>query len=78
MRIADSSLGLKPRLESAFPVGVNMRTITSFKFAGFTIFLLFFGVAVLEAFQSHNWIKGALWLAFGAVFLFADNLRKPA
>jgi len=42
----------------------------------FTIFLLFFGVATLEAFQSHNWIKAAFWLAIGIVFLVADNLKK--
>ena len=43
--------------------------------ANFTIFLLFFGVATLEAFQTHNWIKAAFWLAIGIVFLLADNLR---
>jgi hypothetical protein len=41
-----------------------------------TVFLLFFGVAMLEAFQSGNWIKSAFWLAIGIVFLVADNLRK--
>ena len=41
----------------------------------FTIFLLFFGVASLEAFQTRNWIKAAFWLAIGIVFLLADNLR---
>lgn len=44
----------------------------------FTIFLLFFGVAVLESFQTRNWIKAGFWLAIGLVFLVADNLRKPA
>jgi hypothetical protein len=42
----------------------------------FTVFLLFFGVATLEAFQTHNWIKAAFWMAIGIVFLLADNLRK--
>jgi hypothetical protein len=42
----------------------------------FTVFLLFFGVAALEAFQTRNWIKAALWLAIGSVFLAADNLRR--
>lgn len=49
-----------------------------FSLQGFAIFLLFFGVAVLESFQSRNWIKAAFWLAIGLVFLWADNLRKPA
>jgi hypothetical protein len=42
----------------------------------FTVFLLFFGVAALEAFQTRNWIKAALWLAIGGVFLVADNLKN--
>ena len=43
---------------------------------GFTIFILFFGVALLEAFQSGNWIKAMFWLAIGAVFLIGDSVRK--
>jgi len=42
----------------------------------FTVFLLFFGVGVLEAFQTRNWVKVAFWLAIGSVFLMADNLKK--
>jgi hypothetical protein len=44
----------------------------------FTIFLLFFGVAALEAFQTRNWAKAAFWLAIGIVFLIADRQRKLA
>jgi len=40
----------------------------------FTIFLLFFGVAALEAFQTRNWVKAVFWFAIGFVFLVADNL----
>jgi len=42
----------------------------------FTVFLLFFGVATIEAFQSHNWIKSIFWLAIGVIFLVADNFKK--
>ena len=42
----------------------------------FTVFLLFFGVATLEAFQTRNWLKAIFWLAIGLVFLVADNLKK--
>jgi hypothetical protein len=42
----------------------------------FTVFLLFFGVATLEAFQTRNWIKAVFWMAIGIVFLVADNLKK--
>ena len=43
---------------------------------GFTIFLLFFGMAAIEAFQSFNWLKAIFWFAIGLVFLVADNLKK--
>ena len=46
--------------------------------AGFTVFVLFFGIALLEAFQNGQWIRGMLWLFVGTVFLVADNLRKPS
>jgi uncharacterized membrane protein len=42
----------------------------------FTIFILFFGVATLEAFESKNWVKAVFWLAIGIVFLVADNLKS--
>lgn len=45
------------------------------KLEALTIFLLFFGVATLEAFQTRNWLKAAFWLAIGLVFLMTDNLR---
>lgn len=44
--------------------------------ANFAVFLLFFGVAALEAFQTANWAKAAFWVAIGLVFLLADNLNK--
>jgi len=43
----------------------------------FAIFVLFFGVATLETFQTQNWPKAGFWFAIGLVFLIADNLRKP-
>ena len=48
------------------------------KLESFAVFLLFFGVATLEAFQTHNWIKTAFWVAIGLVFLLASNLRLAA
>lgn len=40
------------------------------------VFLLFFGVSVVEAFQTRNWLKALFWLAIGIVFLSADNLKR--
>jgi hypothetical protein len=42
----------------------------------FTIFVLFFGVSMLEAFQSRNWLKALFWLVIGLVFLAADVVGK--
>jgi len=42
----------------------------------FAVFLLFFGLAALEAIQTRNWIKIVFWVAIGLVFLAADNPKK--
>lgn len=42
----------------------------------FIIFILFFGIALLEAFQTRNWIKCILWISIGIFFLIADNSKK--
>ena len=44
--------------------------------ANFTVFLLFFGLAALEAFRTAEWFYVALWIAIGLVFLLADNFSK--
>ena len=49
----------------AFKLGTN-----------FAVFVLFFGVATLEAFQTQNWLKAGFWMAIGLVFLIADNRGK--
>jgi hypothetical protein len=43
--------------------------------ANFAVFVLFFGIATLEALQTQNWLKAALWVAIGTVFLLADNVK---
>ena len=43
----------------------------------FTIFLLFFGVAALEALQMRNWLKAGFWLAIGCAFLYMDGSYQP-
>lgn len=41
-----------------------------------TIFLLFFGLTLLEAVQTRDWLRAAFWLLIGLVFLTADGLRR--
>jgi hypothetical protein len=40
-----------------------------------TVFLLFFGIALLDAIQGREWVRAAFWLAIGIVFLRADALK---
>ena len=44
--------------------------------SGFTIFILFFGIATLDAFQTQDWSNIIFWVAIGSVFLVSDNLKK--
>jgi hypothetical protein len=39
------------------------------------VFLLFFGLALLDAIRSGDWLRAAFWLAIGLVFLRADALK---
>jgi hypothetical protein len=43
---------------------------------GATIFFLFFGVALLEAFRSGNIQESLFWMTVGIAFFVADNLRR--
>jgi hypothetical protein len=53
--------------------GVHMKCL---KVDGFGVFMLFFGLAVIQSFQTHDWIKAGFWLVMGSGFLLAENLRK--
>jgi len=42
----------------------------------FAVFLLFFGLATLEAIQTGNFMRISFWIVIGLVFLLADNVKK--
>lgn len=44
-------------------------------FTNLAVFALFFGLALVEAVQRRNWLSAALFLALGALSLWAD-LKK--
>lgn len=44
--------------------------------SGFTIFILFFGVSLIEALQAEVWLKAGFWLAIGIAFFVFDGRRK--
>lgn len=46
------------------------------RFANLTVFVLFFGIALIEALQKQNWLEAALFFALGALSLRAD-FQKP-
>lgn len=46
------------------------------KFSNITVFILFFGVALIEAIQKSNWIGAILFLALGLLFLKADFIKE--
>ena len=45
-------------------------------FSNLTVFILFFGIALIEAVQKSNWIEAVLFLALGLLSLKADFSKK--
>lgn len=44
--------------------------------SNFTVFLLFFGIALIEAMQKQNWLEAFLFLILGVISLRADFFKK--
>ena len=42
------------------------------KFINFAVFVIFFGIALIEALQKQNWLEASLFLALGVISLLAD------
>lgn len=42
----------------------------------FVVFILFFGIALIEAIQRDNWIGACLFLALGLLSLWADAKKE--
>jgi len=43
---------------------------------GFAIFIIFFGIAALDAIQTQYWPRIIFWVVVGSIFIISDNLRK--
>jgi hypothetical protein len=50
--------------------------MSSIRGTNITIFILFFGITLLEAIQEGKLLKAASWITIGVVFLLADILKK--
>jgi len=46
------------------------------QFSNIAVFVLFFGVALIEALQKNNWLEAALFAALGVLSLWADFSKK--
>lgn len=46
------------------------------KHTGFAVFVLFFGIALIEAVQKHNWLEASLFGGLGLLFLWTDARRR--
>lgn len=42
------------------------------KFTNLAVFIIFFGIALIEAVQKQNWLEAALFLGLGILSLRAD------
>lgn len=45
-------------------------------YPGMTIFLLFFGISLLDALWTGHWARGASWMAIGLAFWGFDRIRR--
>ena len=45
-------------------------------FTNLAVFIIFFGIALIEAFRNQNWLKASLFLALGIISLWADIGKK--
>ena len=43
---------------------------------GFTIFVLFFGIALLDAFRQGAWLHAAFWCVIGLACLATDSIKR--
>jgi hypothetical protein len=46
--------------------------------AGFAVFIIFFGLAVIDAFRTRDWLRVFFWLVTGTIFLLADNMKRTS
>ena len=47
------------------------------EFTNIAVFVLFFGIALIEAVQKQSYIEAALFFALGVLSLWVDLKRQP-
>lgn len=48
----------------------------NFSFSNIAVFIIFFGIALIEAIQKDNWLEALLFLALGVMSLWTDFKKK--
>jgi hypothetical protein len=47
-------------------------------FTNIAVFIIFFGIALLEAVKQQNWLEAILFLALGIISLWADFRKNKS
>ena len=47
--------------------------MNNIKFTNIAVFIIFFGIALIEAVQKNNWLEAGLFAALGLLSLRADT-----
>lgn len=68
--LSDGTLKYRMRCNS------QCMNISRTKFVSITVFILFFGIALIEALQKQNWLEAMLFMALGILSLWADFHKK--
>ena len=45
-------------------------------YPGMAIFVVFFGISLLDALVGGHWLRAAFWIGMGLVFLVLDRARR--
>lgn len=48
------------------------------KYQGLSVFLIFFGISLLDAVSSGQWLRAAFWTGIGIAFWGLDRMRREA
>ena len=57
---------------------VYKKPMSAPKFTNIAVFIIFFGIALIEAFQKQNWLEAGLFLALGIISLWADVRKRQS
>jgi hypothetical protein len=45
-------------------------------FTNIAVFVVFFGIALIEAIKKNNWLEAALFFALGIISIWADFKKR--